>query len=78
MASDLFNEFVERCRADQDRLRDELRSYPPLGVMRVWTGRSVEHLRDITDERIAAIERELVGIEATIELVATLDQALNK
>ena len=74
--TDLLDPFIERCRADQERLLAELRSYRPIGVMRLWRGRSVESLREITDERIGAIERELAGIEATIELATTLAKVL--
>ena len=72
--TELLDPFIDRCRADQERLLAELRSYRPIGVL--WRGRSVESLREITDERIGAIERELAGIEATIELATTIAKVL--
>jgi hypothetical protein len=72
----LLAEFVARCRADQDRLLVELRSYHPTGVMRLWRGRSLDSLREVTEERIAAIERELAVIEATIEFATTIAKVI--
>jgi hypothetical protein len=71
-----FDAFVERSRIEQDELRGELRSYHPLGVMRLWTGRSSEQLLDVTAKRVSEIEREIARIEATIEFVAVLKKAL--
>jgi hypothetical protein len=73
--SDLVDAFVQRRRADQTRLRVELQSYESIG-MRLWTGRSVDRLRDITEERISAIGHELAEIETTIELVTSLGKFL--
>jgi hypothetical protein len=76
MKDNIFEVFVNRCRTEQDQLRDELQSYPTLGIIRVWKGRSVDHLLDVTDERIATIKHEIARIEATIEFVIALENAL--
>ncbi len=73
--SDLVDAFVQRRRADQTRLRVELQTYESIG-MRLWTGRSVDRLRDITEERISEIGHELAEIETTIELVTSLGKFL--
>ena len=57
-------------------MRDELRSYHPLGVMRLWTGRSPEQLQDVTAKRVSEIELEIARIEATLEFVAVLRKTL--
>jgi hypothetical protein len=44
-----------------------------MGVMRLWRGRSQDHLQDITDERVGAIHRELARLDATIELATTVE-----
>jgi len=77
MTADLFGAFLQRCRAEEDELLDQLRSHPPHGPMRVWTGRSADTLHEITDERVAQIERDLGRIEATIEFVTALQKALD-
>lgn len=73
---DLFDSFIKRCRADQAELRHELHSYPPTGAMRLWTGRSQDELRDITEERVAAIKREHARIQATIDFATAVAKAL--
>ena len=74
--SELVEAFVARCRADRQRLLGELRSYHPIGVMRLWRGRSADSLREVTAERVAALERELAGLEATIEFAAAIANLL--
>ena len=77
MKTDMFDAFVDKCRNDQAQLRNELRSYPPLGPMRVWVGPSDEDLQEITNDSIAKIKREIANIEATIEFVMELQKALD-
>jgi hypothetical protein len=71
-----FDAFAERSQIEQDQLRDELQSYQPLGVRRLWAGRSTDHLVDVTAKRVGEIEREIARAEATSELVASLKEAL--
>jgi hypothetical protein len=76
MKNNMLDNFLRRCRADQTKLLEELHSYPPTGVMRLWTGRSPDALRDITDERVSAIKREHARIEATVEFVKVVGKVL--
>jgi hypothetical protein len=76
MKNNMLDAFLKRCRADQAKLMEELRSYPPTGVMRLWTGRSPEAARDITEERVSAIKREHARIEATVEFVTAVGKVL--
>ena len=69
---DAFDEFAKESRAEQERLRDQLRLYQPVGVMRLWTGRSPDHLREVTAERVDEIHREIARIEAIIKFAAVL------
>ena len=73
---DPFDEFIQQCRAEQKRLHDELRSYEPLGVMRLWTGRSPDRLREVTAERVDEIQREIARIEATVKFATVLAKSL--
>jgi hypothetical protein len=73
---DPFDEFVKQSRAEQERLRDQLRIYEPLGVMRLWTGRSPDHLREVTAEHVDEIQREIARIEATIKFATVLAKSL--
>ena len=68
--------FVTECEVYRRELTKELRLYEPYGVMRLWRGRSEEHLTDVTNDRITAIRRELARLDATVELVRTLGDAL--
>ena len=74
--ADLLDAFVKRCRAEQERLLAELRLYSPAGVMRLWRGRSLDTLREVTEDRIAQIERELAQLEATIEFATSIAKVL--
>lgn len=76
MSHDFFEEFVRQYRDEQDRLREELFSYEPRGVMRVWTGRTLDEVREVTAERVAEIEQQIARIEATIEFTHALQKAL--
>ena len=71
--ADLTKAFVDRCESDRRLLIQELSLYEPMGVMRLWRGRSQDHLQDITDERVSAIHRELARLDATIELATTVE-----
>ena len=71
--ADLAKAFVDRCESDRRLLVQELSLYEPMGVMRLWRGRSQDHLQDITDERVGAIHRELARLDATIELATTVE-----
>jgi len=68
--------FVEKCKADRARMIRELQSYEPVGVMRIWRGRSLAHPHDVTDERVDELRREIAGIDATIDFVTALSQVL--
>jgi hypothetical protein len=74
--ADLAKAFMERCEADRQQLVEELRSYEPLGAMRLWKGRSKERLHEITEERVDAIQRELARVDAAIELAAAIGKVL--
>jgi hypothetical protein len=71
-----FDAFTERLRVEQDQLRDELQSYHPSGVMRLWSGRSTDHLVDVTAKRVGEIEREIARAEAIRKLIGVLREAL--
>jgi hypothetical protein len=73
---DPFEEFIVQSQIKRDRLLGELASYHPLGVMRLWTGRSADHLNDVTAERVEQIGREIARIEATIQFTRKLQQEL--
>ena len=75
-AADFTKAFVDRCESDRRLLVQELSLYEPMGVMRLWRGRSRDHLQDITDERVSAIHREIAQLDATIELVTTAGRFL--
>jgi hypothetical protein len=66
MRQDLFGDFVKGLRAEQDRLRSEISSYHP-GPMRVFRCAGIGE--DITAQRIAEINSEIVSIEKTIRFV---------
>lgn len=68
--------FIDRCIEERSRLVGELQSYEPLGVMRLWRGLSTDHLSEVTDERIDALQRQLAVLDATIEFAATIGRAL--
>lgn len=68
--------FIDRCIEERSRLVGELQSYEPLGVMRLWRGRSTDHLSEVTDERIDALQRQLAILDATIEFAATIGRTL--
>jgi hypothetical protein len=68
--------FIEKCITERRRLADELQSYEPLGVMRLWQGRSVDHLHEVTNERVDALRRELAMIDAMIEFASAIGRAL--
>ena len=74
--SDPFEEFIGQSKIERDRLLNELASYHPIGVMRLWTGRSADHLRDITAERVDQIGREIARIDAAIQFSRKLQQEL--
>lgn len=76
MRDDIFDQFVTEYREEQDRLRQELFSYEPRGVMRLWEGRAVDNVRDVTAERVVEIERQIARIEGTVEFVRALQKAL--
>jgi hypothetical protein len=67
---------LDRCKTDRSLLAGELQSYEPAGVMRLWKGRSVDHLQDVTEERIATLRRELALIDALIEFTEAVGEAL--
>jgi hypothetical protein len=75
MDDDLVTAFVKRSRAEQSQLLAELHSYRS-GITRLWTGRTVDGLREVTAERVSQIEQEIARIEATIEFVSTLGKVL--
>jgi hypothetical protein len=64
--------FIDDCQAERDRVIGELQSYEPVGVMHLWRGRSMDHLLEVTDERIDALRRELARIDATLHFVTAL------
>lgn len=69
MRQDLFGDLAKGLRAEQDRLRSEISSYHP-GPMRVFRRAGIgEPLEDITAQRIAEINSEIVSIEKTIRFV---------
>jgi hypothetical protein len=72
----LVEHFLHNARADQLRLRNELSAYAPNGTLRLWQGQSTDNLQDVTDERVAAIRRELARIDSTIQFVTTLSKLL--
>ena len=74
--ADLARAFIGRCEADRRELILELRSYD-MGATRLWRGRSQERLTDVTDNRVAAIHRELAWIDASIELVTAITKVLS-
>jgi hypothetical protein len=69
MRQDLFGDFVKGLRAEQDRLRGEIASYHP-GPMRLFRRAGIgQPLEDITAQRIAEINGEIVSLEKTIRFV---------
>jgi hypothetical protein len=74
--SDPFEEFIGQAQIERDRLLGELASYHPIGFMRLWTGRSPDHLSEITAERVEQIGREIARIDATIQFSRKLQQEL--
>jgi hypothetical protein len=76
MSRDFFDGFVRQYREEQDRLRQQLFSYEPRGVMRVWEGRALDGAREVTAQRVAEIEQQIARIEATIEFAHALQKAL--
>jgi hypothetical protein len=74
--SDPFEEFIGQSQIERDRLLSELASYQPIGVMRLWTGRSADRLREVTAERVEEIKREIARIEATIQFSRKLQKVL--
>jgi hypothetical protein len=74
MRENHFDEFVTQYRDEQDRLRQELLSYEPRGVMRLWAGRAIDNARDVTADRIADLERQIAQIEATIEFALAMQK----
>jgi hypothetical protein len=71
-----FDEFLTQYRDEQDRLREELLSYEPRGVMRLWAGRAIDNAHDVTAERVADLERQIARLEGTIEFVRAVQQTL--
>ena len=71
-----FEAFLQNSHADRERLRCELATYVPDGILRVFEGTSEHNLREVTEDRIAAIQKELARIEATIAFVSTLARVL--
>jgi len=69
-----FDDFVTEYREEQDRLCQELLSYEPRGVMRLWAGRAIDNARDVTADRIADLERQIAQIEATIEFARAMQK----
>jgi hypothetical protein len=67
---------IDKCKADRSRLLAELLSYEPHGVMRLWKRQSTEHLREVTNERVDTLRRELALIDTTIEFAATVGDDL--
>jgi hypothetical protein len=74
MRGDAIDGLVAEYREEQHRLRQELLSYEPLGVMRLWAGRAIANARDVTAERIADLERQIAQIEATIEFARAMQR----
>lgn len=64
--------FIKRYRMEQDQLRNELRLYLPLGPMRLWMGRSTDHLEEVTSKRVSEIEHEIARLEGLIQFAAVL------
>jgi hypothetical protein len=62
--------FVRELRTRQGELREELRPYEA-GAMRVGRGPTGGTMRDITDERIATIKREIASLQRVIDQVAS-------
>jgi hypothetical protein len=67
---------LDRCRADRSELVAELHSYEPRGVMRLWRGRSMDRLREVTGERVVTLQREIAIIDALIEFAEAVEEAL--
>jgi len=67
---------LDQCKIDRSLLIRELQSYEPAGVMRLWKGRSVDHLHEVTKERVATLRRELALIDALIEFAEAVGEAL--
>jgi hypothetical protein len=65
-----FDSCVRGLRADQQRLREELRGYEA-GTMHVGVRPFGGNWTDITERRIAAIKGEIDSLESTIEFVTT-------
>lgn len=74
MRADAIDGLVTEYREEQHRLRQELLSYEPFGVMRLWAGRAIDNARDVTAERIADLERQIAQIEATIEFARAMQK----
>jgi len=73
---DPFDVFLEGSRVKEDQLLHELRSYHPRGTTRLWAGPSIDHLREVTEDRVAEIEREIARIAAAVEFVTVLRDAM--
>jgi hypothetical protein len=76
MRGDTIDGFVTQYREEQDRLRQELLSYEPRGVMRLWAGRAIDNARDVTAERIADLERQIARVGAMIEFARAVQKML--
>jgi hypothetical protein len=75
-SSHLAQGLIEQCSLERARLVEQLQSYEPFGVVRLWQGRSTDSLSEVTDELVDTLRRALAMIDATIEFAAAIGNAL--